>query len=183
MATGASRPASAGAPSAGGRCGGVTLHRLDASLWAADRDLRNPATATLLDWGIDHQTGETLLWNEPEGEVTPWASGPIAGAYGDGAAFLNRFAGLSRIGVEVVDRDRVNLGIAGFFRQPGGRRPIESPWSEASRQAAAQLCAHYAHDYGIAWHEFPTAPDDGFSFLTWHHEFAQAGSLVCPAGW
>jgi DNA-binding CsgD family transcriptional regulator len=162
------------------RIRGVTLHRLDATLWAADRDLRDPAAATLLDWGIDHQTGETLLWNDPTGEATPWASGPIAGPYGDGAAFLARFAALSRVGPEVVDRDRVNLGVGGFYRRPGGRWAIESPWSEASRQAVAQLCAHYAHEYGVAWHEFPIAPEDGFSFLAWHHEFAQGAGAVCP---
>jgi DNA-binding CsgD family transcriptional regulator len=159
---------------------GITLHRLRQTLWAADRDLRDPATAMLMDWGVDHQTGEALLWNEPTGSVTPWASGPVSEPYGDGAAFLAKVGAGGRVGPEVVDRDRVALAIGGFFVQPGESTAVESPWSEAGQQAVAQICAHYAHDYGIAWHDFPLAPADGFSFLAWHHEFGRGGGTVCP---
>ena len=159
---------------------GITLHRMQGTLWGTDAYYRRPSAGGLTDWGLDHQTGELLLWNDPASEVTPRATGPVAEPYGDGAAFLARYAEPSGIGVRVADRDRVGLEIAGFFVQPGEPLMVESPWSEASRQVAAQVCAHYAHDYGIAWDDYPIAPDDGFSFLTWHHELSRGTGQVCP---
>jgi hypothetical protein len=159
---------------------GITLHRMQGTLWGTDGHYRSPSVGALADWGVDHQTGELLLWNDPTGEVTPWASGPVADPYGDGAAFLAKHAGPSGIGVHVADRDRVSIEIAGYFVHPGESMLVESPWSDVSLRVVAQLCAHYAHDYGIAWNDYPIAPADGISFLAWHHEFSRGSGKVCP---
>jgi hypothetical protein len=47
-------------------------------------------------------------------------------------------------------------------------------------QIAAQACAHYAHNYGITWEQFPIHPDEGFSFVRWHQEYTIGTGKICP---
>lgn len=157
---------------------GATRHRMQGTLWGTDGYFRQAGVRALTDFGLDHQTAELLMWCDPFGGMTPWASGPVSAPYGDGAAFLAKWQ--ARYGPSVVNRMRVSVELAGFFAQPGSNITADSPWSDLSKRRFAQAMAHYAHDYGIAWSDFPNHPNDGFSFLCDHVEFTKGTGKICP---
>lgn len=163
---------------------GFVLHRMQGTLNGTDIHFRDPAVRALTDFGCDHTTGTVYQWCDPYGIITPWASGPVVAPYGDGKAFVEKYATPDK---NVVNRDQVSWEVSGYFKQPL-ESFREDPWAEVSRQVTAQALAHYAHDYGIPWDVFPIAPQDGFSFLRWHNEFIAVPQLnatykvpkVCP---
>ncbi len=157
---------------------GMSRHRMQGTLWGTDSFFHDATVKALTDFGIDHQTGEMLQWCDPFGTMTPWASGPVSAPYGDGAAFLAKWE--AKYGKDVVNRMRVSLEIAGYFAQPGSSITADSPWSDISKHRFAQALAHFAHDDGIVWSDFPIAPDDGFSFLCDHIEFTKGTGKICP---
>jgi hypothetical protein len=167
---------------------GFVLHRMERSLEQTDRDQRAVGNAysllietgvaggELFDFGQDAQGDTVFQWNDPTGAPGPgiapnragWASGPFSAngdAYGDGLAFVGKY------GIAAVNRDQVSWAISGTY---------EDPWTEAAMNVAAQVCAHYAHDYGIPHDRFPIAPQDGVSFIRWHQELCGPAEQACP---
>lgn len=178
LVTPAMKPAGVGWDDLGPReVWGLSRHRMQGTLWGTDDYFHRADIAALTDFGIDHQTGEIIQWLDPRGRMTPHASGPVSNPYGDGAAFIAKWQG--RYGVSVVNRMRVSVEISGYFAQPGTSITADSPWSDASKRAFARIMAHYAHDYGIEWSDFPMHPGDGFSFLVDHVEFTRGTGKVC----
>jgi hypothetical protein len=151
---------------------GFVLHRMLGGLDSTESYFRGGAPG-LTDFGTDNITGKIYLWNDPWGTAgngasanrSPWASGRVIAPYGDGAKFVNKY------GVNAVNRDQVSWEIDGFYGDP---------WSEQAMQIAAQACAHFAHNYGITWEQFPIAPQDGFSFVRWHNEYTGMQEKECP---
>ena len=141
----------------------AALHRMLGSLWGTDTFFRGPVGA-LTDWGVHHLTGEAIKWNDPYGYASGWASGPVSAPYGDGAAFI------AKHGVNGVNRFGVSIEISGFQTDPV---------SEAAWDTIAQIIAHYAHDAGITWEQFPDT-GEGFSFTIWHQEFTIGTGKQCP---
>jgi hypothetical protein len=154
---------------------GVSWHRILGSLWGTDGFFRDPSVKALTDYGVGvaaqdgaGNDGVILRWNDPLGYQSGWASGTYsaAHAYGDGAAFVDKY------GVNAINRDRASIEISGFQN---------TPLSEKSRQAIAELTAYWADQYHIPWDQFPIAPQDGFSFVVWHEEFGpDLGQKKCP---
>lgn len=156
---------------------GFVLHRMLGSLDGTDAYFRRGTDSTgLTDWGSSATSGRVYLWNSPTGAASPgaspnkspWASGRFnvnGDAYGDGLAFVNKY------GINAVNRDETAWEIDGNY---------DDPWSAASQAAAAQACAHYAHNYGITWEQFPIHPQDGFSFVRWHQEITGPREKICP---
>jgi hypothetical protein len=161
---------------------GFVLHRMLGSLDGTDVYFRGMANAQqtrsggLTDYGQNATTGTVYQWNDPLGLPHPgvspnragWASGVFnvnGDAYGDGLAFEQKY------GLNAINRDQVSWEVDGTYGDP---------WSDAAMQIAAQACAHYAHDYGIPWDQFPIAPQDGFSFVRWHQEITGPAEKICP---
>ncbi len=161
---------------------GVVLHRQIGTNWGTDGWFRTMWQANgepgggqlgLTDLGIDNKTGEILVWNDALGRAGPgvspnragYASGRVSKPYGDGAAFVAKYS------VNAVNRDQRSIEIAGNY---------DSPVSEAALDRIALVIAHDAHEYRIPWDQFPTAPQDGFSFVRWHQEYCIGTGKVCP---
>lgn len=161
---------------------GFVLHRQLGWLDGTDQYFRTMPNAHatgaggLTDFGSDSTSGRVFLWNSPLGYGTvecsanrsPWASGRFnvnGDAYGDGLAFVNKY------GINAVNQLETAWEIDGNY---------DSSWSDAAQQAAAQACAHYAHNYGITWDQFPVHPQDGFSFVRWHQEITGPAEKICP---
>jgi hypothetical protein len=166
---------------------GESLHRAQGSFVSIYSHFSNPNVASLTDWAVDHMTGQMWQFNDPEGTRSGWASGPYKGGYGDGKAFAEKYIPLMGIGAEVINRDRESVEVSGYFRQPGSGVTTDNPWSDVSKRVYAQFLASRAHDYGIAWGDFPIArPKDDFSFLAWHQEFilpaysTESFDKICP---
>lgn len=157
---------------------GVALHRMQGTLWGTDGYFRNPSVSALTDFGIDSLTGEMLQWVDPFGTITPWASGPVSGAYGDGLAFVNRFR--AQYGASVVNRFLASLEFSGYFRQPGTNVTTDTPIAAVAIRNAARWMAHFAHRLKLPWHTFPIVPAWGFSCVFWHQEFTLGTGKLCP---
>lgn len=151
---------------------GVVWHRILGSLWGTDGYFRMASVNALTDYGVGVlatdgavNDGLILRWNDPEGTASGWASGPVNGAYGDGAAFVAKY------GVNAVNQHQASIEISGDQL---------TPLSEKARQSIAALTAYWADQYGIPWDVFPIAPQDGFSFVRWHQEFTIGSGKQCP---
>jgi hypothetical protein len=151
---------------------GVVYHRILGTLWGTDGYFRNPDVNSLTDYGVGVEAqdgaandGVILRWNDPYGYQSGWASGTYNGAYGDGAAFVNKY------GVNAINRDQVSIEISGFQN---------TAFSSKAKAAVAALSAYYADQYGIPWDVYPIAPQDGFSFVRWHEEFTRGTGKRCP---
>lgn len=161
---------------------GFVLHRQLGTNDGTDQYFRTMANAQttraggLTEFGQRATGGEIFLWNSPLGFAgqgfsanrSPWASGVYnvhGDAYGDGLAFVRKY------GVNAVNEYQVAWEIDGFY---------DDPWSDAAQAESAQACAHYAHNYGIQWDQFPIHPDDGFSFVRWHQELTGPAEKICP---
>jgi len=181
---------------------GFVLHRQLGSNWGTDKWFRDdPSTGRkaggLTTYGQNSKSdapGSVLYWNDPTG--TPhdvrmvrdangnwqypasggqihhvhdnrwgWASGPVDSPYGDGALFVKLY------GANAVN-GCVSWEIDGFYNDP---------WYDAAVEIAAQACAHYAHNYGITYLDFPTIKRElGRSFVMWHQELTIGTGKICP---
>jgi hypothetical protein len=156
---------------------GFVLHRQLGTLDGTDGWFRRGKASTgLTDWGQDNGSRRIYLWNSPEGfaspgaspDKSPWASGEFnkhGDAYGDGLAFVAKY------GINAVNQLETAWEIAGNYNDP---------WPIEDQRDAAQACAHYAHNYGIRWDQFPIHPQDGFSFVRWHQEICGPAEKICP---
>lgn len=160
---------------------GVVWHTMYGSLWGTDAYFRMMVAAratgngALTDAGMSSSTGELLLWNDDLGRArpgcsqrrAPWASGPVQNPIGDALAFLNKYGW----DYNVINRDEVALEIDGF---------ADTPLSAAARKVIVRYTAHYAHDYGITYKDWPAKPVDGFNFVRWHGEIYSGKRNTCP---
>lgn len=146
---------------------GLVLHRSLGTFQSNIAFFDSACCPALTDWQVNHETGELMLFNDPLGRVSGWANGTWNGAWGDGLAFGNKY------GIDAVNRDETSIEITGYENDP----VCAAAW-----EAIAQLNAHYAHDYGITWDQFPIAPWDGFSFDRWHQELTRGSGKLCPWG-
>lgn len=146
---------------------GVVYHRMVGTLWGTDswfRMIPGGGTAGLTDFGIDHQTGETLRWNDQTGKAHPgisanrsgWASGPWQNPPGDGRPFVAKF------GVNAINRDLVSIEIAGQY---------DSPLSAPAIERIAHLSAWLADQARVPWETYPLNPATGLTFTYLHNEF------------
>lgn len=153
---------------------GVVYHRMVGTLWGTDswfRMIPGGGTAGLTDFGIDHNTGETLRWNDHTGKAHPgisanrsgWASGPWENPPGDGRAFV------AKHGVAAINRDLVSIEIAGQY---------DSPLAPAAVERIAQLSAWLADQARVPWTAYPLNPATGLTFTYTHSEFQ--GHKPCP---
>jgi hypothetical protein len=79
---------------------------------------------------------------------------------------------VNKYGVNAINRDRASIEISGSQN---------TPLSPNAKQAIAAITAYWADQYQIPWDQFPNAPQDGFSFVTWHEEFGpDNGQKKCP---
>jgi len=150
---------------------GVVLHRMLGSLWGTDTFFRGPVGA-LTDYGVGvtgtdgaDKDGQILRWNDPLGRRSGWASGPVSGQYGDGAAFVAKF------GVVAVNRDLASIEISGHQTTPLSAKAFE---------AVAGLTAYWADQARVPWSGFPFNPATGISFVYWHQEFTRGTGKLCP---
>jgi len=168
-----SKPAGAGQDDLGQRkVRGVVYHRILGTLRGTDTYFRRPDVNALTDYGVgvgghdaNNDDGVILRWNNPRGRQSGWASGPVNGAYGDGAAFVNKY------GVNAVNRDQASIEISGNYDTPLTPRAID---------AIVNLTAYWADQANIPWDQFPIVPGDGFSFVRFHQEFTLGSGKVCP---
>ena len=138
----------------------------------------------LTDYGVDHETGEILRWNDPTGAAHPgvspnrvaWASGPVLNPFGDGKAFLDDNPG----DPHVVNRDQVSVELSGTYHEPIFGNGVDQPVGEKGRDAAAALIAYFADQFQIPYHQFPFVPGKDYSFVRWHHEFTRGTGKFCP---
>lgn len=158
---------------------GVVWHRMIGSLRGTDGYFKNPDVAALTDYGVgtlvtdgSADDGVIIRWNNPLGNQSGWASGPVSAPYGDGLAFLNKYVPLAGIGYDVVNRDQASIEISGL--------EYTTPLSQKAKMAVAAITAYWADQYRIPYDVFPIAPQDGFSFVRWHQEFTIGSGKVCP---
>lgn len=180
---------------------GFILHRQLGKNWGTDKYFRTMANARqsrsggLTTFGQSAQGGNILLWNDPFGvphdprmrqdangnwqypkdgsgaphhvheNRLPWASGPVSSPYGDGATFVALF------GANAVN-SCVSWEIDDFYNDP---------WSDAAFEETALALAHFAHEYGIVWSDFPIVKAErGRSFVMWHQEITIGTGKICP---
>ncbi|MCC6790454.1 MAG: hypothetical protein IT336_02150 [Thermomicrobiales bacterium] len=154
---------------------GVTWHRMLGTLNGTDGFFRRNDVNALTDYGVGVESidgtgldGTIFRWNDPLGRQSGWASGTWSAphAFGDGRAFVNKY------GIDAINRDRASIEISGHEN---------TPLTEKSRQAIAELTAFWADQAKIPWDSFPIVPADGFSFVCWHEEFGpEFGQKKCP---
>lgn len=157
---------------------GVVYHRMIGTLWGTDNWFRRGAGVSngLTDWGIDHQTGETLRWNDPYGKGypangvsanrSPWASGPWENPPGDGRAFVAKY------GVSGINRYLSAIEISGNYNDPLSAKAIDT---------IAWLSAWLADQERIPWHAYPVNPATGLVFTYHHGEFQGHKPCAGPA--
>jgi hypothetical protein len=168
---------------------GIVYHRLEAPLEGMDSFLRSMPTGgpnfcepqfggcvALFDFGIDHDTGSIIRWNDPTGDAHPgvspnrsgWANGPAVDPTGEASAFLTA----NNHDLEVINRYQVSIAISGGF---------QDPISDDCITAVAWLSAYFADSTFPDLPDltlYPTIPDEGFSFVRLHNEFDS--QTECP---
>lgn len=156
---------------------GVVLHRMLGTLWGTDGWFRGGGGASALtDWGVDHRTAETLMWNSPGGygasgvspNRAPWASGPWNRPAGSDLICL-----VDKHGVNVINRDLPSIEISG---------QQNDPLSEAAIKQIAAMIAYHADQAKIPWNVFPRNPHTGCMFIYWHWEACGKAYKGCPWG-
>jgi hypothetical protein len=153
---------------------GVVWHRIYGSLWGTDGYFRGEAVGkALTDYGVGvtatdgaGNDGVGLMWNDPTGRRSPWASGPVQNPVGDGAAFVARY------GKNAVNRDLVSIEISGT----SGSTAL----SPKARAWVVAMTAYWADQYKVPWDQFPDVPGEERSFVCWHGEFYDGKRGTCP---
>lgn len=119
-------------------------------------------------------TGSETLSNGQVIDIpSGWASGPADNPVGNAARLIAVHGGSE----DAVNRFAESIEVTGFFNKHDG---TDDPISEAARQNIAQWMASRAHDRGIPWHEFPTVPNEGRSFICGHRESRGGNVGDCP---
>ncbi len=152
---------------------GIVYHRMLGTLAGTDDWFHSGQAQGLTDWGIDHNTGEILRWNDYLGRGSacispnraPWASGPWNNVPGDGMKFVTKF------GVNGINRDLSAIEISGNY---------DTPLSEAGIQAIVALSAYLADVAKVPWDTYPIVPATGLVFTYWHNEFCGKATKICP---
>lgn len=151
---------------------GVTLHRQVGINWGTDgwfRMMWQPngkpggGQLGLTDFGVDHHTGETLVWNDWRGLAHPdcsanragWASGPWQHGSTAGEAFVGAF------GVNAINRDRASIEVAGQY---------DSPISVAAFDQVVAITAWLADQGQVTWQQLPFLRT-GVRYILQHHDF------------
>lgn len=155
---------------------GVVLHRMQGTLWGTDTYFNQHAPG-LTDWGIGHDTGEILQWNDYLGRGrkgisrnrSPYASGGPGGESGDGIAFVHKYG---RVG---INRDLTAIEISGSYLTP---TTPEVPLTEAGVVSIVAMIAWLADQAHVPYDTFPINPLNGLTFVYWHNEFQ--GEKPCP---
>lgn len=152
----------------------IALHRMVGTLWGTDGYFRNPAVASLTDFGIGiasvdgvPNAGKILQWNDYKGHRSGWASGPVSGAYGDGLAIVNKY------GINAVNRDGISVEISG----------TDQPLDDTSWRSLVHLCAYLIDEMRIPYTSLPKNPHTGINVLIWHNEFTNGTGKQCPFTW
>src|SRR5262249_27749872 len=138
----------------------------------------------LTDLQVDHETGRMMRFvrllpprqsiDSPSG----WANGSVVDengnliAIGDALKLIQKHGGQGN----AVNIFAESCEVTGFFNKPGGDDSI----GEAARETIAQWMASRAHDYGIAWSDFPMIPGEGRSFIIGHRESRGGNAGDCP---
>jgi hypothetical protein len=144
---------------------GVVYHRQVGTNWGTDGWFRGGGGGSgLTDFGIDHNTGEILQWNDYMGRGRPgispnragWASGPWENPPGDGRAYVAKY------GVSAINRDLVSLEIAGMY---------ETPISDRGYQSVVNLSSFLADQAQVPWTNYPIVPSTGLPFTYTQSEF------------
>lgn len=149
---------------------GVVYHRtLGRSIRGTGEYFKQPSTGALTQYGVGApppceagEDGDIIMWADPRGPVSPWASGPATGLEGDGIAFHAKY------GVNAINRDLIAIEISGMENDP---------ISETTIEAVASLSAYWADQARIPWPDYPMNPATGLVFTYWHAEFAPK---ACP---
>jgi hypothetical protein len=152
---------------------GIVYHRMLGKLWGTDSWFRSGSAQGLTDWGLDHNTGEILRWNDYLGRGksgvspnrAPWASGPWNNVPGDGMKFVQKF------GVNGIDRDLSAIEISGNY---------DTPLSEMGIEAIVALSAYLADVAKVPWDTYPVTPATGLTFVYFHQEFCGPVTKICP---
>lgn len=166
------------------RMKGIVYHRQVGTNWGTDgwfRMLWQPngkpggGQIGLTDFGVDHNTGEILQWNDHEGKPSAgvsanragWASGPWQGPSGPGGAFVTKY------GVDAINRDLVSIEVAGYY---------DTPIAPTGMESIIALSAWLADQALIPWSSYPTNPATGLTFVYTHNNFQNnkpcAGTVV-----
>lgn len=154
---------------------GCVLHRSQGTWNSNISHFDSFCPGALTDLQVDHTDGRMMrfvrLARPTQAVQAPsgWANGVVfrdTNGYGDGRAFVARY------GLRGVNRDLESCEITGFFKQPGSNITADDPVSNATWGTLAQWIASRAHDYGVAWTDFPfVVAEGGRSFVIWHQEF------------
>lgn len=152
----------------------IALHRMVGTLWGTDEYFRNPAIASLTDFGLGIEivdgasnAGKILQWNDYTGYRSGWASGPVKGAYGDGLAIVQKY------GINAVNRDGISIETSG----------TDQPLDEKSWRSLVHLCAYLIDEMEIPYTSLPKNPHTGINVLIWHNEFTDGTGKQCPFPW
>lgn len=96
------------------RPGATVMHSIVGTLSGTDGYFDNPDTAALTDYGIGQTNhngsgfAQIIQWCEIDGDLMPWASGPVRVPQGDGPRFLAHFGGsaaVNDVGVSIEHDD------------------------------------------------------------------------------
>ena len=110
------------------------------------------------DYGVDHNTGETLRWTDPLGRISGWASGPWQrGADSDGYPLVQKY------GISVINRDGISIEIAGNYGDPVAEVAIQ--------KIVALMAYHADHDMKIPYTSWPINPATGLTAVHDHGDF------------
>jgi len=150
---------------------GVTYHRtVGRSIRGTGEFFKLPGTGALTQYGVGApspgaagEDGLILMWADPVGNVSPWASGPWENPAGDGQAFVARF------GVNAINRDTIAIEISGLY---------DDPISDTTKDAVAAISAHWADRAQIPHYTYPLNPHTGVVYTYFHSEFQ--GHKPCP---
>lgn len=141
---------------------GSCLHSMVGTLGGTDYWFRRLDVAALTDYGIgraDAGGGFAAIyeWNDPLGEIVPWANGGERGLEGDGPAFIAAY-GWDAVNRDLVSIERDDGGVAGTLA-------TAPQWSS--------ICWLLAYVHGVLCRQ--TA--DQFRWQMQHREFA---AKDCP---
>lgn len=151
---------------------GVVYHRtVGRSIRGTGDWFKNPAVNALTQYGVGTippgsapgEDGLILMWADPEGPVSPWASGPWENPPGDGRAYVAKY------GATAINRHLIAIEISGLYDDPLSDRAIE---------AVAALSAHWADRARIPHADYPLNPHTGLVYTYTHNEFQ--GHKLCP---